>query len=333
MVALMMLGVWLLVSKRKVAGAVAVALAALAKPYAVLVLPAFWRPWDWRVPLAVAAAVLACYLPYLGAGWGVFGFLTGYISEEGLSTGSGIWLVALAQASLGNVPGLTASYAVVAAGIMTWLGLRVAFGAQRSPREPLADIVLLLTAGLFLMSPNYAWYFSRSCRSSRLPPRRLRPIWALTLGAFLLYRPTVPAAQRAHLEDARHAAVRPRRRVGMAQPAPERSRCDSPTARRSSAWSFPASTRKSRSPAWCAEVLAQGVDEVIVVDNGSTDATAARAAAAGARVVSEPRRGYGRACAAGSRRSARCRHRLLSRRRRQRRPGFPRRRGRPGRAR
>lgn len=39
--------------------------------------------------------------------------------------------------------------------------------------------------------------------------------------------------------------------------------------------------------------------EVIVVDNGSTDATAERAAAAGARVVQEPRRGYGRACATG----------------------------------
>ncbi len=38
--------------------------------------------------------------------------------------------------------------------------------------------------------------------------------------------------------------------------------------------------------------------EVIVVDNGSTDRTAERAAAAGARVVSAPR-GYGRACAAG----------------------------------
>jgi glycosyltransferase involved in cell wall biosynthesis len=47
------------------------------------------------------------------------------------------------------------------------------------------------------------------------------------------------------------------------------------------------------------ELLAEGVDEVIVVDNGSTDATEARAQAAGARVVSEPRRGYGRACAAG----------------------------------
>jgi glycosyltransferase involved in cell wall biosynthesis len=47
------------------------------------------------------------------------------------------------------------------------------------------------------------------------------------------------------------------------------------------------------------EILSQGVDDVIVVDNGSTDGTAQEAAAAGARVVSEPRRGYGRACAAG----------------------------------
>lgn len=38
---------------------------------------------------------------------------------------------------------------------------------------------------------------------------------------------------------------------------------------------------------------------VIVADNGSTDATAALAAHAGARVVRAPRRGYGRACLAG----------------------------------
>jgi glycosyltransferase involved in cell wall biosynthesis len=38
--------------------------------------------------------------------------------------------------------------------------------------------------------------------------------------------------------------------------------------------------------------------EVIVVDNGSTDATAAEAAAAGARVIHSPR-GYGAACRAG----------------------------------
>src|SRR5438309_115745 len=39
-------------------------------------------------------------------------------------------------------------------------------------------------------------------------------------------------------------------------------------------------------------------NEVIVVDNGSTDQTAERARGAGARVVAAPR-GYGRACAAG----------------------------------
>jgi glycosyltransferase involved in cell wall biosynthesis len=41
--------------------------------------------------------------------------------------------------------------------------------------------------------------------------------------------------------------------------------------------------------------------EVIVVDNGSNDRTSERAQAAGARVVSEPTQGYGRACAAGIR--------------------------------
>lgn len=43
------------------------------------------------------------------------------------------------------------------------------------------------------------------------------------------------------------------------------------------------------------------IDRVIVVDNGSTDGTGAIAEAAGAEVVVEPRRGYGRACRAGVR--------------------------------
>jgi len=41
--------------------------------------------------------------------------------------------------------------------------------------------------------------------------------------------------------------------------------------------------------------------EIVVVDNGSTDRTAERGRSAGAKVVSEPRHGYGRACLAGIR--------------------------------
>ncbi len=42
------------------------------------------------------------------------------------------------------------------------------------------------------------------------------------------------------------------------------------------------------------------IDKIIVVDNGSTDGTAAVAGQTGAQVVTEPTPGYGRACRAGA---------------------------------
>jgi glycosyltransferase involved in cell wall biosynthesis len=45
--------------------------------------------------------------------------------------------------------------------------------------------------------------------------------------------------------------------------------------------------------------VAPHVDRVVVIDNGSVDGTARVAEEASADVVSEPRRGYGRACLAG----------------------------------
>jgi glycosyltransferase involved in cell wall biosynthesis len=46
--------------------------------------------------------------------------------------------------------------------------------------------------------------------------------------------------------------------------------------------------------------LPVSITGIYIVDNGSIDATAARATAAGASVVSAPERGYGRACLAGA---------------------------------
>lgn len=64
---------------------------------------------------------------------------------------------------------------------------------------------------------------------------------------------------------------------------------------------IPALNEAESLPRLIAAIPRQASDwvDVIVVDNGSTDTTASAAQAAGARVVSEPRRGYGYACSAG----------------------------------
>jgi len=67
---------------------------------------------------------------------------------------------------------------------------------------------------------------------------------------------------------------------------------------------IPALNEEEAIPHVLAQVPRDAVDEIFVVDGGSTDRTAERAAAAGARVIREPRSGYGRACLAGARAAA-----------------------------
>src|SRR4051812_14742478 len=66
---------------------------------------------------------------------------------------------------------------------------------------------------------------------------------------------------------------------------------------------IPALNEERCLPLVLADLAACGVilRQVIVIDNGSTDRTAEVARAAGARVLREPRRGYGAACLAGLR--------------------------------
>lgn len=153
-------GVLLLVLRRRVLGALVVACGVLVKPYAIVLLPIFWRPWELRTPLLVLSLVAVLYLPYLGVGTAVLGFAPAYLHEEGFVGGGGFWLVAVARALLGDRPGILEAYLVFAA---VALGLAVLHVVRRptiyAQRDQIRDAVMLLLVGLFLLSPNYPWYY------------------------------------------------------------------------------------------------------------------------------------------------------------------------------
>ena len=69
--------------------------ATLVKFLPLVLFPALWRRWDLRMPAAFAFVVLVSYLCFVGAGRHILGFLPGYVSEEGLQSGSGIYYLFL----------------------------------------------------------------------------------------------------------------------------------------------------------------------------------------------------------------------------------------------
>jgi alpha-1,6-mannosyltransferase len=185
MVALMLLGLWIVLTGHALRGAVVIALSVLVKPIAVPVLAGIWRPWDLKLPLVVIAAVALCYLPYLSAGWGVLGFLTkGYLTEEGISAGNDLWLLSLWRLVFGEHQGDVVAYVVLAALVLMLKGLSVARSPDRTIANRLADINMLLLIALLLLSPNYPWYFlvvtpfAALCGSA--------PTWVVSIGALLL---------------------------------------------------------------------------------------------------------------------------------------------------
>ena len=66
----------------------ALACATLVKLLPICLFPALWRRWDWRMPVTLTATLVFAYLPYLGVGAGVLGYLPGYAAEEGMDSGA-----------------------------------------------------------------------------------------------------------------------------------------------------------------------------------------------------------------------------------------------------
>ena len=187
MIALLLAGLLLFVQGRTILAGVAATLGALIKPAALLALPVFWRPWDWRLPLAVAVTIVLAYLPYLSVGAGVLGFLPAYLQEEGFASGSGsgFKLLWLAEQVAGPLPRGGTLYIGLAALVLIGLALAVGFRSDRSEEATMRSLVWLLTAFLVLSSPHYPWYFLVLVPFLALAPSVTA--WVLTLGGVLFY--------------------------------------------------------------------------------------------------------------------------------------------------
>lgn len=163
----------------------ALAGATLVKLYPALLLPALYRRGDWRMPAAWAGAVILAYLPVVGVGWRVLGFLPGYASEEGFTaggTGFYPWSVIQILPAFAELPAL--AYVIGAAAILGALALAVAF-ARRTADAEFTGAALLAGAFMFLLSPHYPWYFSWLIVFACFAPW-LSLLW-LTNAGFLLY--------------------------------------------------------------------------------------------------------------------------------------------------
>lgn len=169
---------------RPVPAALAMTLGALVKPTAALGLPALWRPVQILLPLLVVAFAALCYLPFVGAGLGVFGFVSTYAREQGLDTGEGVfWLAALRR--LGIQRNLMAPYAALAGASLLGLALWTRRRGDADLRTALGGTAALIVAFLLLLTPVYPWYFLVA-----LPFTPLLGLWspfALATGGVLLY--------------------------------------------------------------------------------------------------------------------------------------------------
>jgi alpha-1,6-mannosyltransferase len=145
--------------------------ATLVKFIPIILLPAIYKRWDKKLPIAFAITIVICYIPYaVGAGTGVLGFLPQYAKEEGLQSGDRYYLLSLIDYILewcGVVhdlpPAVFTSIALASLGaIAIWAFYRQAPSGKENADQNqwiFPAFILALTFST-LLSPFYPWYYS-----------------------------------------------------------------------------------------------------------------------------------------------------------------------------
>ena len=169
-----------------VAGA-ALAGATLIKLFPVILLPALYRRWGWKLPVVFGLTIIIAYLPYLSVGVkGVLGFLPGYAQEEGLQNGTQFYLLSLARRAFGEAKVPSVGYLIFAVLALSLIALWSFWKWQEHDRTYILRALVIATAFVVLLSPHYAWYFAWLVAFTCLLPRL--PLFYLTTACFILYR-------------------------------------------------------------------------------------------------------------------------------------------------
>jgi hypothetical protein len=186
MVAFVALALAAAVRCRRAWSGTALAAATLVKFFPLALAPALWRPTttnrgDWPWLSAFAAVIIAAYLPYIRVGSRVFGFLSGYVAEEHLASGSGFWIVEVLRRAV-SLP--TALYLALAIAILAGLAI-TALRRPPGPSPSLRWAMILGVTMMLLASPHYPWYFVWLAALLCVAP--WWPAWWPTLAAMLMH--------------------------------------------------------------------------------------------------------------------------------------------------
>jgi alpha-1,6-mannosyltransferase len=167
---------------------VALACAALTKFFPLVLAPALYRRWGWRMPAAFVATCAAGYLPYLSVGARrVVGYLPGYADEEGLQSGTRFYLLTLARKLFGEglSNGAFVAFALVA---LCALAAWVLWRREESEHRFVVRALAVATTFNVLLSPHYSWYFVWLVPFLCVVPASfVVPVVYMTAASFVLY--------------------------------------------------------------------------------------------------------------------------------------------------
>jgi len=164
---------------------ISLGLATLAKLFPIVLFPALYKRWGWKMPAALVATIVAGYLPYLGVGpLGVLGFIPGYAQERGIVSGDQFFILGLVDRSLGvKLP--NAFFLSFAAAVLLGLAVWSVFKRDDDDGGYLKRSLVLGTAFMAFFAPDFAWYFAWLilflCFVSSIP------VFYLTVASFFLY--------------------------------------------------------------------------------------------------------------------------------------------------